>query len=301
MTVMNINGSSQPNINGGYTGSPTTTVKTAGPTARLAANGTRPYRITHLAMFLGGYGATRTCQLAAWWAGGEASSRRESNTLTIPARDATGTGWVALGGGGFTLADSPGADILVGYFNSSGLMNFGRHGASGRTIVTSSGSDWPDQSLSGQILYVEAPAAPNAPTFSAITSSSAKASWTFTGDNGGESIAAYLVWIATDINFTQNLVAKTVYTNSITFTGLVPNERYYVKVAARNDLMLDMSTAGSWSATRNFDTIASGQRFDATAEEFVDMTIAKRWTGTALVDLVTRKRWDGSAWVDFIN
>ncbi len=83
---------------------------------------------------------------------------------------------------------------------------------------------------------VQLPAAPTALTATAVSSSQINLSWT---DNASNE-TGFAIDLATDVNFTQNLLTSTVGASSgssasTSITGLSPNTTYYFRVRATND------------------------------------------------------------------
>ncbi|PZM90185.1 MAG: hypothetical protein DIU79_14470, partial [Actinobacteria bacterium] len=71
-------------------------------------------------------------------------------------------------------------------------------------------------------------------------------------DTGGSSITGYDVQRATNSAFSSNVVTVQDNASPYTFTGLVPNTQYWVRVRARN-----AQGAGDWSPSRSFTTITN--------------------------------------------
>lgn len=93
------------------------------------------------------------------------------------------------------------------------------------------------------------PSAPGAPTFSSVTTSSLKASWSAPSSNGGAPIEEYQVRLSTTSGFSSSTPINT-SSRSATFTGLDPNRTYYVKVRAKNS-----EGWGPYSSTRSVSTL----------------------------------------------
>lgn len=78
------------------------------------------------------------------------------------------------------------------------------------------------------------PGPPAAPVMSAVTTTSATATWTPPPDNGGTPIAGYHVQRATNAAFTTDVVQVTTTTLTASLTGLSPAAPYWVRVRAIN-------------------------------------------------------------------
>lgn len=93
------------------------------------------------------------------------------------------------------------------------------------------------------------PSAPGAPTFSSVTTSSLKASWSAPPSNGGAKIQEYQARLSTTSSFSSSTPINTT-SRSATFTGLSPNVTYYVRVRAKNS-----EGWGPYSSTKSVTTL----------------------------------------------
>lgn len=220
------------------------------PLGRVAANGQRPIIVALIRAYISGRSATRTVSV-------QFGSASTSNFSRGSAGSAQDTGWL-----GISAFFANGGSARVRY-NFSGSCYFGRDSSVGDTY-NGSGYNW-SGALSGDIYYVQSPAAPAAPTLSPRAGGEMDISWV-APDNGESAITGYRIQIATDATFTsivQTLNVGVVLTTRA--TGLVPGLMYYVRVAAKNAVTDTAGTTSVYSASSNAQTISGGDYFDGTS------------------------------------
>lgn len=272
-----INGFSSPEKVKGYNSSASSCTLYL-PSARLSQLGTRPLRINSIALYVSGYGASRTVTFGI---GGAVTS-----SFTVS----------SAGSASLTSAQSITADFgnttltpttTVGISSTSGTYYLGRSTQSGNTI--SNFSLGANQSLVGTYTYIQVPVAPYDLSLTA-GGGSLSATWSAPADNGGSSVTGYVLQYSTDPTF-ATFTTRTPSGTSDTFS-VSPGD-YYVRVAAKNAInSIAGGPTSAWSTVASTSAGIGGVRWDGTQE--VALTVAVRWDGTQEVDLTTGMRWDGT-------
>lgn len=137
------------------------------------------------------------------------------------------------------------------------------------------------------------PSPPGKPTFSEITPTSVRVTWTASTDNAGSAIDAYLLRYrdASPFNGSGYIDHSSANTLTRVVTGLQPGKRYYFGVYAHNGAT-DNSGFSNPSSEASVETLAGGRAWDGTAWRNCRV---RYWNGTAWQTCRVRQ-WDGATW-----
>ncbi|MCR2785442.1 MULTISPECIES: fibronectin type III domain-containing protein [unclassified Microbacterium] len=122
-------------------------------------------------------------------------------------------------------------------------------GVRGYSVTVNMASGIGSATVSGSVTASTPPGAPNPAALDTITATSFRYQFSGTTD-GGSTVLEWQAQIATDINFTENVVT-TGSTGTTTFTGLVPGRIYYVRSRGRNSVGW-----GEWSGVWSVKTLS---------------------------------------------
>ncbi|MGK9146671.1 fibronectin type III domain-containing protein [Plantibacter flavus] len=235
MPIRVINGVNAPTNTSAFTsGNPVYVLDTV-PTARTAANGLRPIRMSGVHLDVGG---GVTLYFGVW----------NDNGTDGAGSAAIGT---AAGVGRYSatvskyLPDANLQDIRVGWFGATGSVNFGRAGVAGRTIVDGFGN-YPNASLTGLWTYEQVPSEPTMAAAIVGPAGSVVVSFNGSADNGDAPITGWRLQRADNPSFTNAVTVDS--SGSTAFTGLVPGRTYWFRAAGRNNVSDAYGTTGPWSS-----------------------------------------------------
>lgn len=264
----------------GYTeGYAVNNAATALVAARLAADGTRPRIITHVAGAVSGRGATRTVRM---YLGGSAVTMSRAS-----AASAQDTGYQNSS----DLFVANGGSLGFGYDNMSGSCYFGRSSTSGASGITGAFVSFTG-TLGGGYRYVESPTAPSGLAASSPEPGVVDLSWAAPSDNGGTSITGYQVKRATNAGMTADVEWFDAGNNlSYEDDTATPGSTYYYQVFAENAVTEAAETTGVGSSVASVTVQAGGRRWTGSAEVAAGTLV--RWNGSAEVPITEAVRWDG--------
>jgi hypothetical protein len=225
------------------------------PQTRAGHRGNRPIRVSAIGGFFSGRGNTAT--VTGWIDGSHMGNVGVPNSgFNVSANYALfsgGTGYNSISSNKYVSArfSGNGRAIWMVYRNFSGL-----------SIVNDSPYFWYNKSMVGGFDYIEVPSEPRSISFSGITSSSFKVSWSGPADNGGAGVSGYYVQISKFSNFSSIAAAQDTSAGSHIFKNLDPGTQYYVRVFAKNVLHGLLGEGSPWSAVATTKTIINPPDWD---------------------------------------
>ena len=275
----------------------TTAFPTQGPVDPYT--GLSMYLVTNVKMYMGGTSGTAgAARLGLWNSAGSyyqvgvqtingvAATVSSTTALeTSPALNAvivSGRSYYAGGWASASLASK--RDTATGSFSSY----------TGNGTSTTVGTTYNPGNLYFQILYYYLPGAPNAPTVTSKTNTSATISWSLPAghDNGGTPITGYRVDYSSDggtnwITWTHGVYSATPATTA-TITGLKPGGSYIFRVAAKNGVVPGYGINGVDSEV--------GFYTDASVTWTYDGYSSGPYSPSSASTQLPGGRWNGSVW-----
>lgn len=235
------------------------------PAMRVAANGKQYGLLTGLRAYAKGKGGSRTMTIRVLQ---EGKTTLKSNAFAVSSGTvAEATGWKTIETAKPLLYG--GEEYVFSLSSSNGSFYFGSGGDG--TIEDEKEVHYTDMLAAG-FQYGQVPTAPSMGTVITGGSGQATLSWSGPSDDGGLPLTGYRVAYATNALFTENAGYKDIgLTTTVGMTGLLPNQQYYFRVAARNAVSDAAATSGPWSATVQGNVHSGGKI--AIDEDWKDLTI----------------------------
>lgn len=219
------------------------------PSGRAMWNGSGAVLITALTTYVSGRSAARTVYL-------QLGSAATGQFGVAASSSAQGLGWVAC-----TNWLVAGGTARFHIVSVNGTVYFGTGG--GGTTFNDNGTSWAG-GLYGACAYVQAPAAPAAPTATVLGPTSIRMTWT-APDNGETAINGYYIQCAPTAAFgTGTLTYNVGVVGTYDFTGLTPGTTYFCRVAAKNAVTDAAGTVGAPSSYTSTKTLSGAFVGDGT-------------------------------------
>lgn len=261
--------------------------------------GLRMYLVTNVKMYMGGTsGTSGAARIGLWNSAGSyyqvgnqtingvaatvSSATVLETSPTLNAVIVSGKSYYAGGWASASLASK--RDTATGSFSSY----------TGNGQSTTVGTTYNPGNLYFQILYYYLPGAPNAPTVTSKTSTTATISWSLPAghDNGGTPITGYRIDYSSDggtnwITWTHGAYSATPATTA-TITGLKPGGSYIFRVAAKNGVVPGYGLNGVDGE--------SGFYIDASSTWIYDGVSSGPYSASSTSTQLPGGRWNGYVW-----